>query len=849
MSLMCLTNMREYTVSMTTDLEKQQQPHAGDEHRYDHHMIEPKWRAAWKEKAIYKVDDNSEKPKWYSLTMYPYPSGILHIGHWYAFAVPDVFARLQRMRGYNVLFPMGFDAFGLPAENAAIRNNIHPAKWTFENIDRMEHQYDLMGAMIDWSRKVVTCEPDFYRWNQWLFLKMLERGLAYRAGGSVWWCPVDQTVLANEQVLEGNICERCGAEVHKRDLEQWYFRITDYADELLEDIDELDWPERVKTMQRNWIGRSEGARLSFELETGDALEVFTTRPDTVFGATFMVLAPEHPLVGKITTEEHRAEVEAYVQKARETTEIERQSTDEARKKTGVFTGAYAINPVNDERIPVWIADYVLMSYGTGAIMSVPAHDERDFAFARAFDLPIRIVIQPENQEALDPATMVEPYVGPGVIVNSGEFDGTEVPGKLDEIIAALDKQGRGKAEVSYRLRDWLISRQRYWGTPIPVVYCDSCGMVPLPEDQLPVELPLDAEFTPTGQSPLVSHERFLNTTCPTCGGHARRETDTMDTFVDSSWYWFRYTSPHFQGAPFSAEKAAEWTPVDLYCGGIEHAILHLLYARFFTKVLRDLGMVDQDEPFTRLRNQGMILAAEGTKMSKSRGTQVGPDELVAEHGADALRLHLMFLGPWEQGGPWNDRGITGMERFIRRAFQIVSEVGTQRFSGDASDQDVRELRSLTHRTIKRVTEDIDKFQFNTMIARLIEFTNELMKLRDQPVARTAVWREAAETLTLLMAPSTPYVAEEMWSRLGNGFSVHQQDWPVFDEALAVVETVEIPVQINGKVRDKIVIESGASQEDQLAAAKTSDKVREYLAGKTIVKEISVPGRLVNIVVR
>ncbi|HEV2073580.1 MAG TPA: leucine--tRNA ligase [Thermomicrobiales bacterium] len=836
-------------MTTTSDSRPEQHVHGADAHRYDHREIEPRWRQAWQDKAIYKVNDDSERPKWFSLTMYPYPSGILHVGHWYAFAVPDVFARLQRMRGYNVMFPMGFDAFGLPAENAAIRNNIHPSTWNNTNIPQMKRQYDLMGAMIDWSREVNTSDPEYYQWNQWIFLKMLEKGLAYRKDGAVWWCPNDQTVLANEQVLEGNICERCGADVYKRDLEQWYFRITEYAEELLNELDNLDWPERVKTMQRNWIGRSEGARLQFELETGDALEVFTTRPDTVFGATFMVMAPEHPLVEKITTDEQREQVEAYVTKARNETEIERLSLDEAKKKTGVFTGAYAVNPVNDERIPVWIADYVLMSYGTGAIMAVPAHDERDFAFARAFDLPIQVVIQPEDQKALQPAAMDEAYVGPGRMVNSGQFDGTPVPESVDTVITWLDEQGRGKAEVTWRLRDWLISRQRYWGTPIPIVYCDGCGTVPVPLEQLPVELPLDAEFKPTGQSPLMTHERFLNTTCPSCGGPVRRETDTMDTFMDSSWYWFRYTSPHYMDAPFDPETAKKWTPVDLYCGGIEHAILHLLYARFFTKVLRDMGLVDHGEPFTRLRNQGMILSAEGVKMSKSRGTQIGPDDLVEEHGADALRLHLMFLGPWEQGGPWNDRGITGMERFIRRAFQIVSGVGDARLDGDAPEADIRALRSLTHRTIRRVTEDIDTFSFNTMIAALIEFTNELMRLRDQPVARTAAWREAAETLTLLMAPSTPYVAEEMWSRLGNAFSVHQQAWPAFDEVLASVDTIEIPVQINGKVRDKIVVGAGLSTDDLLAAAKASDKIQELMVGKTIVKEISVPGRLVNIVVR
>jgi leucyl-tRNA synthetase len=818
-----------------------------DSHQYNHTEIEPKWRQEWQSAAIYTVDDDAPGDKWFSLTMYPYPSGILHIGHWYAFAIPDVFARLQRMRGYNVMFPMGYDAFGLPAENAAIRNNIHPATWTYDNIDEMRKQYDLMGAMIDWSREVITSNQDYYHWNQWFFLKMLEMGLAYRANGSVWWCPNDQTVLANEQVHEGNICDRCGGVVYKRDLEQWYFRITEYAEELLSELDNLDWPERVKTMQRNWIGRSEGARLQFALETGDTLDVFTTRPDTVFGATFMVMAPEHPLVDKLVTDEQRPAVEAYVTEARSKTEIERQSTDESKQKTGVFTGAYAINPVNDERIPIWVADYVLMSYGTGAIMAVPAHDTRDFEFARAFDLPIRVVIQPDDVDELVPDAMTEPYVGSGRMANSGQFNGTSVPESVGNVIAWLDEQGRGKAEVNFRLRDWLISRQRYWGTPIPVVYCDTCGMVPIPQADLPVVLPLDAEFTPTGQSPLVAHQEFLNATCPTCGGHARRETDTMDTFVDSSWYWFRYTDSQNGSMPFDPAKAAEWTPVDLYCGGIEHAILHLLYARFFTKVIRDIGLIEFGEPFTRLRNQGMILSAEGVKMSKSRGTQIGPDALVAERGADALRLHLMFLGPWEQGGPWNDRGITGMERFIRRAFLLVSSTGTTEAAG--SDEAERNLHALTHRTIRKVTNDLDAFHFNTMIAALIEFTNELMKLKDTPVVSTPAWREAMETLTLLMAPSTPYVAEEMWSRLGKPFSVHHQSWPVFEEALATVATVEVPVQVNGKVRDKIVVGTGASKEEMLAAAWACAKVQEHTEGKTVVREIVVPNRLVNIVVK
>jgi leucyl-tRNA synthetase len=820
--------------------------------RYDPAAIEPKWRERWEADRLYEADDDAPEPKWYSLTMYPYPSGTLHVGHWYAFAVPDVFARLQRMRGYNVLFPMGFDAFGLPAENAAIKSGAHPAVSTFANIARMRQQYRQMGAMIDWSREVVTCTPEYYRWNQWLFLRMLERGLAYRANGQVWWCPRDQTTLANEQVLEEGdryVCERCGSEVAKRDLEQWYFRITEYAEELLRDAEGLDWPERVKTMQRNWIGRSEGARLVFELETGDRLEVFTTRPDTVWGATFMVLAPEHPLVATITTEERRAEVEAYVERARRETEIERLSTDAARPKTGVFTGAYARNPVTDERIPIWIADYVLMGYGTGAIMAVPAGDQRDFAFARQFDLPIRVVVQPEDGPALDAETMTEAYHGPGVIVNSGPIDGKRVPEQVPEIVEYLEATGRGRFEINFRLRDWLISRQRYWGTPIPIVYCDGCGIVPVPDEQLPVLLPLDAEFRPTGQSPLVSHEAFLHTTCPRCGGPARRETDTMDTFVDSSWYWFRYTSPGEEGLPFDPERAKRWCPVDLYCGGIEHAILHLLYARFFTKVCRDLGLIDHGEPYLRLRNQGMILAVEGTKMSKSRGTQVDPDSLVAAHGADALRLHLMYLGPWEQGAAWNDRGMAGMERFIRRAFTVVTETAAGPFEDEGSKTETLPLRRLTHRTIAQVTADLDGFQFNTMVAALIGYVNELMRLKDRPVARTVAWREALETLTLLMAPSTPYVAEELWERLGKPYSVHRQAWPRFDPALIREELVEVVVQVNGRVRDRLHLAPEESEGRVRELALASERVREHLGGKEPAKVIYVPGRLVNVVAR
>ncbi|CAN5318076.1 leucine--tRNA ligase [soil metagenome] len=815
---------------------------------WDAAAIEPKWRERWKDTAIYATDDADPNPKWFSLTMYPYPSGILHVGHWYAYIAPDIFARMKRMQGNNVLYPMGFDAFGLPAENAAIRNGIHPATWTYDNIPEMREQFDLMGPMIDWSREVVTSDPSYYRWNQWIFLKMLERGLAYRSSGAVWWCPNDQTVLANEQVIDGNVCERCGAEVYKRDLEQWFFRITEYAEELLSELDSVDWPEPVKVMQRNWIGRSEGARLTFRIETGDDLEVFTTRPDTVFGATFMVVAPEHPLVDTTTTDAQRNVVESYRDAARRKSEIERQSTDEALQKTGVFTGAYAINPVTDEKIQIWIADYVLMGYGTGAVMAVPAHDERDLAFARAFDLPIKVVIQPDDAPTLNADTMAESYVGPGRMLNSGRFDGTPMPERLPEVIAWLEQEGRGAPEVTWRLRDWLISRQRYWGTPIPIVYCDDCGMVPVPEADLPVMLPLDAEFTPTGQSPLVSHEAFLKATCPACGGEARRETDTMDTFVDSSWYWFRFTNPNYEAGPIDPERVKQWTPVDLYTGGIEHAILHLLYARFFTKVLRDLGLVDHGEPFRKLRNQGMILAAEGTKMSKSRGTQISPNPLVERYGADALRLHLMFLGPWEQGGPWNDRGITGMERFIRRAFQIVADTDTGSRVADGGSEAAAELRRLTHKTIARVSKDIEQFHFNTMIAALIEFSNELTKLKGTDVAKTEAWHEAVESLVLMMAPGTPYVAEEMWQMLGKPYSVHQQRWPVYDEALTAVDQIEIPVQINGKLRERVTIAVDATEDDAVAAAQVVGKIPEYLEGKIIRRTIYVPGRLINILV-
>jgi leucyl-tRNA synthetase len=812
---------------------------------YDAGAIEHKWRKTWEEAKLDRTPDESERPKWYAVTMYPYPSGDLHIGHWYAMVPSDAAARFKRMNGYNVLFPMGFDAFGLPAENAAISRNIHPHTWTMANIENMRKQMRSMGAMFDWDREVITCLPDYYKWNQWLFLQFLKKGLVYRGKAPVWWCPQCQTVLANEQVIDGT-CERCHSEVSRRDLTQWFGRITDYAEELL-DFSTIDWPERVVTMQRNWIGRSEGARVVFESEQGDPIEVFTTRPDTLWGATFMVLAPEHPLVEKLTTDEQRDEVNDYVAQARRQTEIQRMSTES--EKTGVFIGAYAVNPVNDERVPIWIADYVLMGYGTGAIMAVPAHDERDFEFATKFELPIRVVIRPEGS-ALDSDTITEAYAGEGVMVNSAHFDSTPTTDgeAVTKVIEWLDKQGRGSSEINYRFRDWLISRQRYWGTPIPIVYCDSCGVVPVPESDLPVLLPEDSEFEPTGVSPLKTDEDFVNTTCPNCGGPAQRETDTLDTFVDSSWYQYRFLNPNYEDGPVDPDLADKWLPVDQYTGGIEHATMHLLYTRFFTKAMRDIGLINIDEPFTRLYNQGIILGEDNEKMSKSRGNVVDPDELVDELGADVVRLYLMFIAPWEQGGPWNSRGISGIERFVRRVWAIIDETADLPADG-AVDSDVElSLKKSLHKTIQVVTDDLSSFEFNTMLARMMEFVNDLYQLRERGAVTSPVWRESLESLALMLAPSAPHLAEELWERLGREFSVHQQSWPGFDPALTVEDTVEMAVQINGKVRDRIQTAVDASEETVLAQAMASDRVKDAVGDKQVRKVIYVPGRILNIVV-
>ena len=813
--------------------------------RYDPQAIELKWQRIWEETRLYEVQEDPQRPKWFHVTMYPYPSGDLHIGHWYAMTPSDAVARFRRMLGYNVLFPMGFDAFGLPAENAAIKRGVHPFTWTMANIERMRGQMRSMGTMFDWTREIITCLPEYYRWNQWLFLQLLKNGVAYRANAPVWWCPHCQTVLANEQVVAGR-CERCDTEVYRRDLEQWFYRITRYADELLR-YDDIEWPERVRTMQRNWIGRSEGARARFSAESGDDIEVFTTRPDTLWGATFIVLAPEHPLVDKLTTDDRREQVTEYVTQARRQSEIERMSTE--KEKTGVFIGAFAENPVNGARVPIWIADYVLTGYGTGAIMAVPAHDQRDFEFARKFGLPITVVIQPEG-EALDGSTMTEAYPGEGVMVNSGAFDGTPTADRaaITGVITWLEAEGNGRGEVTYRLRDWLISRQRYWGTPIPIIYCPEHGVVPVPEDQLPVVLPEDAEFTPTGQSPLITHEAFVNTTCPICGGPAKRETDTFDTFIDSSWYQYRFLSPHDDRQPIDPDQVAYWAPVDQYTGGIEHAVLHLLYARFFTKAMRDIGLLNFDEPFVRLCNQGMILGEDNEKMSKSRGNVVDPDDLVAQLGADVVRLYLMFIAPWEQGGPWNSRNISGIERFVRRVWTIFADARRNEFVPDGDDATALEVRRITHRTIKAVSEDLAGFHFNTMIARLMEFVNALTPLKDSPVSGTMAWRAALESLALMLAPSAPHLAEELWERLGGSYSVHTQRWPEFDPELAKEDVFDLVLQVNGKVRDRVLVPLGISEERAVELATASARVREFTEGHTIRRVIFVQNKLVNVVV-
>ena len=844
--------------------------------RFDPVSYEEKWRQRWEADELYVARDDDPRPKRYVLTMYPYPSGDLHIGHWYAATGPDIVARLHHMRGENVMFPMGFDSFGLPAENAAIDRNIHPATWTAANIDHMRAQFKTMGTMFDWSREVITSSPDYYRWTQWIFVQLFRAGLAYRAMAPVDWCPRDRVVLAREQV-EGpdRRCWRCGTPVIKRDLEQWWFRITNYSDELL-DFSGVDYPEPIKLMQTNWIGRSTGAEIDFRSEADDVepIRVFTTRPDTLFGATFMVLAPEHPLVSVLTTEDRKADVEAYVADARNETEIERMSTE--RPKTGVFIGAFVTNPATSERIPVWIADYVLPGYGTGAIMAVPAHDERDFAFAQKFDLPIRYVVAPASGGLPDGEAFVS-HSDDEVLVDSGEFSGMPAAEAITAITRTLEESGQGHAAVTYRQRDWLVSRQRYWGAPIPIVYCEEHGAVPVPEDQLPVLLPEDVDFAPTGVSPLQSHAEWLATTCPTCGEPARRETDTLDTFIDSSWYFLRYCSPHDDQHAWDPEQVAAWMPIDLYTGGAEHGVMHLLYFRFFVKALRDLGHLSFDEPTLKLRNQGQILGADHNRMSKSRGNVQAPDELVTRYGSDTVRAFLMFIGPWDQGGPWNPSGMEGIYRWLGRVWgtaqptqrdierplarRKVPGMADQSLAGEfpgsggptasevlgTPEELERALRRAAHTTIAAVTDDYEGFHFNTAIAKLMELTNAIIRAREAGQAGGQAYAEAIDTLLVLLAPVTPHIAEELWERRGHAYSVHQQPWPVADPALAASDTLELPVQVDGKLRDRLVVTVDTPAEEIERMALASVHVQRYLAGRAPLRVIQIPGKLVNVV--
>ena len=811
--------------------------------RFDPREIEGKWQARWARDDIYRVRDDDPRPKWYELHMYPYPSGDLHIGHWYAMTGADVHARFKRMQGYNVLHPMGFDAFGLNAENAAIKRGIHPHKWTADNIRNMRRQLRSMGPMYDWDREIVTCLPEYYKWNQWIFLQFYRTGLAYRDYAPVNWCPSCNTVLANEQVIEG-LCERCDTAVIHRDMHQWFFRITRYADELL-DQSKIDWPEKINIMQTNWIGRSEGVDIEFDIsEYGlneKGLTTYTTRIDTIFGVTFVVLAPDHPMVEALTTEEHRAEIQAYVEQARGQTEVERLSTE--KEKTGVFTGAYCVNRLNGERIPILVADYVLRSYGTGVVMGVPAHDQRDFEFAQKYGLPIRVVVAPQDW---DGGELPEAYLEEGTQVSSGQFDGLPSGDGMERIADHVEAQGWGHRTVAYRMRDWLISRQRYWGTPIPIIYCDECGAVPVPEKDLPVLLPEDAEFLPTGDSPLALHEGFLNVACPHCGRPAKRETDTMDTFVDSSWYYLRYTSPHYADGPFDPEAAKAWNPVDQYTGGVEHAVMHLLYARFFVKALRDLGLVDFDEPFLRLFNQGHIIA-DSQKMSKSRGNVVAPDEYVQRVGADTVRCYLMFLGPWDQGGDWRDTGLNGLARWMNRVWEVAQRDAVRLDGSEIDEGAVRDLSRTMHQTIRKVAEDLDRFKYNTALASLMEYSNSLNRAWERKGIDSGSWNDAIGNLLLMMAPLAPHVSEELWQRTGHEYSIHNQSSPEWDAALAADEVVTLVVQVNGRLRDRIQVPASISEDEARETALRSDNVKRYIEGKTVAKVIFVPGRLVNIV--
>ncbi len=820
--------------------------------RYNFKQLEAKWQHDWQEAALYASAVDVNKPKYYALAMFPYPSGNLHMGHVRNYSIVDVIARFKRMQGYNVIHPMGWDSFGLPAENAAIKHQIHPSEWTWDNIANMKRQLNEIGISYDWDREVASCHPDYYKWTQWLFLEFYRHGLVYRKKAAVNWCPSCATVLANEQVVDG-ACERCDTPVTKKDLTQWFFKITDYAQTLLDDLDKLPgWPEKVKIMQRNWIGRSEGVELRFQLEgSAEDITVYTTRHDTIYGVSYLVLAPEHPLVKKLTQgTSYEAPVQAFVEKTQSLNEIARTSTE--TEKEGLFTGAYCVNPLTGEKVPIWIANYVLMEYGTGAVMGVPAHDERDFAFARKYNLPIRVVISPKDRK-LAPETMTEAYHDPGIMVNSAAFNGMENEAAMEKIADYIEAQGYGVRKINFRLRDWLISRQRYWGAPIPMLYCEKCGTQPVPEKDLPVLLPTDVEFRPSGESPLTTSASFLEAACPSCGGKARRETDTMDTFVCSSWYFLRFCSPGSRDKVFEQKDVDYWMPVDQYVGGVEHAILHLLYSRFFTKALRDFGYLKFDEPFKNLLTQGMV-CMYGSKMSKSKGNVVSPEEIIAKYGADTARLFILFASPPEKDLEWSEQGVEGSYRFLNRVWRLVYYY-RQMFEGEAEgakelDDAARALRRMTHVTIKRVSDDVSsRFNFNTAISAIMELVNACYAYREHPEQNPAVVREAITSLAVLLAPFAPHIAEELWRSIGKERSVHLESWPDVDPEALVQDEITIVVQINGKVRERLTVPAGLEQKEMETLALEEPKIQQLTAGKQIVKVIGVPGKLVNIVLK
>jgi leucyl-tRNA synthetase len=821
------------------------------EHKYIPKDVEQKWQSVWENEKTFKATVDSGKQKYYLLEMFPYPSGRIHMGHVRNYSIGDVIGRFKRMRGFNVMHPMGWDAFGMPAENAAIQNNSHPATWTYENIAYMRNQIKKLGFSYDWDRELATCDVDYYRWEQKLFLEMFAKGLAYKKTSFVNWCPKCETVLANEQVEDG-CCWRCDSDVTQKELDQWFFRITDYADELLENTYKLPgWPERVLVMQRNWIGKSYGCEIDFPVENSDeSIRVFTTRQDTVFGATFMSLAPEHPRALELTTPDRRETVIAFIDKIRKTDRIVRTADD--FEKEGVFTGSYCSNPLTGTRMPIFLANFVLMDYGTGAVMAVPTHDQRDFEFAKKYDLPLTVVIQPSGV-SLDPTTMTEAYTEAGIMTNSGQFDGLPSGDAKEAIAEFLQSQGHGSKTVNFRLRDWGISRQRYWGNPIPVVYCDSCGVVPVPEKDLPVVLPKDVAFSGEGGSPLARMESFVNCSCPACGKAARRETDTMDTFVQSSWYFLRYCCPDFKDGILDRDAVDHWMSVDQYIGGIEHAVLHLLYARFFTKVLRDLGHISADEPFINLLTQGMVIK-DGAKMSKSKGNVVDPDALISKYGADTARLFSLFAAPPEKDLDWNDQGVDGSFRFLSRIWKLVHDRleliknAGQVDPGSLSAEE-RNLRRAVHKTIRKVSEDIEeRFHFNTAIASIMELLNILQPAELSTPQFPAVMKEALQSVILLMAPFVPHITEELWQRLGNSTQLTQTSWPDYDRSAVVDEEILAIVQVNGKLRSKITVAAGISENELKALALADEKVAQFILGQTVRKVICVQGKLVNIVV-